>query len=276
MPDKTEEKAPAEEETSDEPVVDERKSDDEPRVEGRAAEEEEEDLRPIADPEVAAQMAKARDMGITGDPDAPPGYFVDENHRPNPLDVGTVITTEYHGVSSYDVASYSGAIANAGADPFEGVEVPESPEPPPQMGATDYDPTLAPGVPTEEAVKAHNESMVAMQEAAIRTAPSGASEYDPSTPGGIAPSGTHVEESARSEADKSATPEGTSGDQDPKLAEARAKAEETVEAAEGTVAAVDEAQGADKAQGARKAAKAAAPASPAGTKDTALEADPKK
>jgi hypothetical protein len=239
MPDTTEEETPVEvptEEEADQPVVDRR----------AAAEEEEEDLRPIADPEVAAQMAKARDMGITGDPDAPPGYFVDENHRPNPLDVGTIITTEYHGVSSYDVASYSGAIANAGADPFEGVEVPESPEPPPAMGATDYDPTLAPGVPSEEAVAAHNESMVAMAETAAAA--------------------QGVEEA----------PEEEGAEGDPKLAEARAKAEETVEAAEGTVAAVDEAQGADKAQGARKAAKAAAPASPAGTKDTALEADPKK
>jgi hypothetical protein len=222
MPD-TEAKTPKEvlaEQEADQPGVDRRD----------ATEEEEEDLRPIADPEVAAQMAKARDMGITGDPDAPPGYFVDENHRPNPLDVGTVITTEFHGVSSYDVASYSGAIANAGADPFEGVEVPESPEPPPPMGATDYDPTLAPGVPSEEAVKAHNESMVAQAE----------------------------------------------------LAEAQAEAaqtqQEAIDAQTGDVVAVTEEEAPEKAQGATKkvASKQAAPSSPAGTKDTALEADPKK
>jgi hypothetical protein len=223
MPDKTEEKTPREvlaEEEADQPGVDRRD----------ATEEEEEDLRPIADPEVAAQMAKARDMGITGDPDAPPGYFVDENHRPNPLDVGTIITTEYHGVSSYDVASYSGAIANAGADPFEGVEVPESPEPPPQMGATDYDPTLKAGVPSEEAMAAHQESMVQQAE----------------------------------------------------LAEAQAEAtqaqQEAIDAQTGEVVAVTEEEAPEKAQGATKAAphKQAAAPHVAGTKDTALEKDPKK
>jgi hypothetical protein len=251
MPDKTEEKTPKD-------VLAETEAADEPKVDRRDAEPEEEDLRPIADPEVAAQMAKAREMGITGDPDAEPGYFVDENHRPNMLDVGTVITTEYHGVSSYDVASYSGAIANAGADPFEGVEVPESPPAPEPMGATDYDPTLKAGVPSEEAMAAHQQSMVEQAELTQAQAEADAAAQEA------------VDERLAAE-EEGAAPEGRQGD--PKVAEAKAKADATVESAEETAAAIDEVQTSKtptKAQGAK-----AAP-SPAGTKDTALEADPKK
>lgn len=232
MPDKIEEKASAEEE-----VASDEETSDEPVVDRRAAEEDVEEgpaSGPVdPTPEQAAQAQRAADMGIVGDPDAEPGYYVDENFRPNPTDIGSLVTTEHHGGSSYDLKGHSGLFANAGADPLEGVEVPPSPEPPPPMGATDYiaDPTQVPGA----------EEAQAQQEASMEQA---LAAQEP--------------------------PEGEEGD--PKVAAAKAKADATVESAEETAAAVDEVQNPSKAQGAKKAA----PTSPAGTKDTALEADPKK
>jgi hypothetical protein len=108
------------------------------------AEPTQEDTGP--DPALADKFRRAREMGITGDPDAPPGYVVDENFRPNPLDVGTLNTTEVHGISAYDLPRHAGV--------FDPTAVPENPnptevEPVPQAVATDYDPSARAGVLAE-------------------------------------------------------------------------------------------------------------------------------
>jgi hypothetical protein len=219
MPDAVEERKPS----KDDPAAEDVPVDQGVEVTAEKKPEPPPDPAPIDDPAVADAMARAREMGITGDPDAPPGYFVDENFRPDPLSLGSIVTTEHAGTSGYDLKAASGLFANAGVHPLSLEEnLPESPEPPPAMGATDYQPNLAPGMSSEEAAQAEEQT---------------------------------------------------------RLEVAQAKATETAESAQETVQAVEEAQeeqdqgkAASKAQGARKAA----PTSPAGTKDTALEADPKK
>jgi hypothetical protein len=94
---------------------------------------------PLTDEQLAAAQAAA-DLGILGDASAPPGYMVDPNHVPNLLDVGGIITTEYHGISAYDLPRTYGV--------FDPTYVPEStaggPPPPPPAPATDYNPNQVP------------------------------------------------------------------------------------------------------------------------------------
>jgi hypothetical protein len=99
----------------------------------------------LTEEQLAAAQAAA-DLGILGDASAPHGYMVDPNHVPNPLDQGSIITTEYHGISAYDLPRSYGV--------FDPTYVPEStaggPIVPPPAAATDYvsDPSQPP--PTDQ------------------------------------------------------------------------------------------------------------------------------
>lgn len=110
-----------------------------------AAEAPPDESLPTITAEMADKFARARDMGISGDPDAPPGYVVDENHVPNALDVGTLNTTEIHGISSYDLPRHTGV--------FHPDAIPDNPYDAgpavPPAGASDYDPGSGPNYPVE-------------------------------------------------------------------------------------------------------------------------------
>jgi hypothetical protein len=99
----------------------------------------------LTEEQLAAAQAAA-DLGILGDASAPHGYVVDPNHVPNPLDQGGIITTEYHGVSAYDLPRSYGV--------FDPTYVPEStaggPVVPPPAAATDYAPDPSQPPPTDQ------------------------------------------------------------------------------------------------------------------------------
>jgi hypothetical protein len=120
---------------------------DQPVAETEEAPPEDAEVTPAdtgPDPNLESQFARARDMGITGDPDAEPGYVVDPDFVPNPLDVGTLRTDEIHGISAYDITRHAGVF-----DPTFVTESPFQAEVVPQAVATDYDPSAAAGVLAE-------------------------------------------------------------------------------------------------------------------------------
>jgi hypothetical protein len=236
--------------------------------------------------ETAAEQAR---LGVHGDPWAPRSYFVDPNFRPNPLDVGSLVTTEHAGNSSYDVQGLSGLFSNAGVQPASLEEnIPPSPEPPPPMGATDYQPNPSAVAAPEDTSQEESEDAHAAR-AQLEASAAQATEYNadpknvPASVSGEAPAvqtplqAAHAKTIARVQAEQAN--KGEVQDKAEKTVEA---AQETVEAAKATPAPA-KAQGASKAapakaQGATKAppapnpgARTVAPPAPPGTKDTALE-----
>lgn len=127
----------------------------------KAAEEREQARR-------EALESEAWKDGIVGDPDAPLGYVVDPNHRPDPAHMGSVDTTGINGWE-YDLKRHTGIFdggtaieeraVETGHDPSSSLEVsedlhpaiaaslegyvPPSPEPPPPAGTTDYSADLS-------------------------------------------------------------------------------------------------------------------------------------